>query len=237
MVSILARTRWGNKGKISQTVCELSVKNSWKHTVGWNLLEELQIEKKAEFLSSYSKDIRDQQTLLIVLQISSSANCSQFLWIVGACILLLYPHSQDFFLKKIICETLSADSMWIDPCTTCLKASKNEFSDSVMNEMKWKLLSDLVKTEEGSHTRAWTRLQKSHSAFPKMTPFWRILVHVSLFCSVRAMHRSSQKGRNVQGHLCWYHSLKALENFWTWLKTIMSSASHNTKFSLREVMN
>lgn len=161
MVSILARTRWGNKGKKSQTVCELSVKNSWKHTVGWNLLEELQIEKKAEFLSSYPRELRDQQTLLTVLQISSSASCSRFLWKVWACILLLYPHCQDF-LKKIICETLCADSMWIDLCTTCLKASKNEFSDSVMNEMKWKLLSDLLKTKEGSHSRAWTRLQKSY---------------------------------------------------------------------------
>lgn len=52
---------------------------------------------------------------------------------------------------------------------------------------------------------------------------------LTLFCSERANHRFSQRGRSVQWLFSWCHGFKTLQNVCIWLKTKMSSASHRTQ--------
>jgi len=47
-VECLGKNKVKQKGKIIQTVCRFSGKKSWRHTDGWDLLEQLGMEKKAE---------------------------------------------------------------------------------------------------------------------------------------------------------------------------------------------
>lgn len=82
--------------------------------------------------------------------------------------------------------------------------------------MKWKLLSDLLKTKEGAHTGARKRWWKSRSAFARMNPFWR--THMShealLLREGQSDHSFRQRGRSVWWHFCYYWGLKPLQVVW-----------------------